>query len=116
MNRSNSSNVGSSQNHPDTPSSSMFIIMLGFTLFVFLVVLTIVIWKRRNVPVSRKKQSKSMEHRNHQKDAHTLYVPQYDPHPSGVHRVFITNKGIRVFDTNEYGIPISRSRALPATK
>ncbi len=45
-----------------------------------------------------------------------LYKPQLVGHSTGVRKVFQTNKGLRIFEVNEYGMPLPRANATQEEK
>lgn len=44
----------------------------------------------------------------------TMYVPKEVGHRSGMQRVFLTNKGLRVYETNEHGWPMPTISSAPS--
>lgn len=93
--------------------TNLFVIVL----FTFLIIGTVYVWLRyrdfrSHVPQrvagsrSRLKQ-KAERYEAQSKDAvQALYVPKRVGHRTGKLRVFPTNKGLRVYDTNEWGAPV----------
>ena len=46
----------------------------------------------------------------------TMYVPKDVGHRTGYQRVFITNKGLRVYETNEHGWPMPAGQTAQTAK
>lgn len=70
-------------------------------------------WQKTTVVVAKKKKGTDVvpsEQDPVTRRISRMYVPTETGHRTGTRRVFVTNKGLRVYETNEQGLPLPNSR------